>query len=146
MLIFGHFGRRRRKKGVVAGLMELGHTAIEMNAGVGIGSSIDTLALVEYVGLPVGELRALRDALTEEVGPKFLEAEVFDAHAGCYVLKIDPTGGMEVLMTMGKHTPIVVEGEANFEYGRIFQEVNYALWESHEIQAKEEADSVACNL
>lgn len=62
------------------------------------------------------------------------------------MLKVYPTCGMEVLMTMCKHAPIVVERETYFEYGRVFQEVDDTLRKPHKIEAEEEAYSVASNL
>ena len=75
---------------------------IHLTAYPRISGSIFLLGLGQYVGLPVGELRALRDALTEEVGPQFLEAEVLDAHACGEVLQIDnPTNLPQVTETAG---------------------------------------------
>lgn len=89
--------------------MEFGHAPIEVDASVGIGGCVDALTLVEDVGLPVGELSALRDALAEEVGPKLLKAKVFDAHAGCNMLEVNPSGGVKTFATLGQHAPVVVE-------------------------------------
>lgn len=101
--------------------MQFGHAAIEMDAGVCIGCGIDALLLVEMVGFPIGKLSIFGDALTEEVGPQFLEAEVFDAHACGEVLQIDIARRVEVFMAMGKHAPVVVEAETNLEDGGIFE-------------------------
>lgn len=84
-----------------------------MDASVGIRSGVDALTLVEDVGFPVGELCALGDALAEEVGPKFLETEIFDAHACGEMLEINVAGGMEAFVAMAQHAEIVVEREAD---------------------------------
>lgn len=143
---FWSFGCRRRQKNVVAAEVQLRHVTIEVDDGIGICGGIDALLLVEMVSFPVGELSTLGDALMEEVGPKLLEAEILDAHACSNMLEINVAGRVKTLVTMGKHSPIVVEGEADFEYGGIFQEIDETLGEAHEIEAEEEADSVAGNL
>lgn len=117
-----------------------------MDDGVSVGSGVDALLLVEVVGFPVGELCALGDALAEEVGPKFLEAHILDAHACGEGLKVDVSGGVETLAAVGEHTEIVVEREANLENCGIFEEFDEARREAHEVEAKEKADAVARNL
>lgn len=102
-----------------------------MYAGVCVGSCIDTLAFIETVGLPVGELSAFGDALMEEIGPKFLKTEVFYAHARCNMLEVNVAGGMKSLMTMGEHAPIIMEREANLEYCRVFQKIDETLRKAH---------------
>lgn len=126
--------------------MKLRHAAVKVNDGVGVGRCVDALLLVEVVGLPVGELCALGDALTEEVGPEFLKAHVLDAHACGEGLQVDVSGGMKALAAMGEHAEVVVEREANLENRWIFEEFDEAGREAHKVEAEEEADAVACNL
>ena len=94
--------------------MQLCHTTIEVDACVGIGGGVDTLLLVEMVSLPIGELGIFADALTEEIGPEFLKAEIFDSHSCGDMLKINPSCRMESFMTVSKHAPIVVKRKTNF--------------------------------
>ena len=62
------------------------------------------------------------------------------------MLEINVSGRMKSFVTMGEHAPIVVEGEAYFEYCRIFQEVDETLGEAHAIEAEKEAYSISGNL
>lgn len=89
--------------------MEFRHAAVEVDTGIGVCGGIDALLLIEMVCLPVGELCRLGEALAEEVGPEFLQAEIFDAHAGGEVLEIDVACGVEALVAVGKHAPVVME-------------------------------------
>lgn len=89
--------------------MQFRHAAIEVDASVSIGSCINALLLVEMIGLPIGKLSILADTLTEEIGPKFLKAKIFDAHTCRNVLEVNPSCRMEAFVAMGQHTPIVVE-------------------------------------
>lgn len=136
----------RRQQNVVAAEVQLGHATIEVDARIGIGGSIYTLLLVEMVGFPVRELSILADALAKEVGPKLLEAEIFDAHACGDVLKVNPSCRMKSFMTMGKHAPIVVEGKADLEDCGIFEKIDKTLRETHEVETEEETDTIAGNL
>lgn len=117
-----------------------------MDDGVGIGGGIDALFLIEMVGLPVGELGGLGDALVEEVGPELLETLVFDAHAGCQRLQINVTSGMEAGMTVTEHPEVVVEGETDLEDCGIFKQFDETGGKSHHVETEEETDPVACYL
>lgn len=50
---------------------------------------------------------------------------------------------MEAFVTMGEHAPVIVEGEPDFDDGGVFEEVDEALREAHEVEAEEEADAIA---
>lgn len=126
--------------------MELRHAAVEVDDGVGIGGCVDALLLIEVVSLPVGELCALGDTLAEEVGPKFLEAHVFNAHACGEGLEVDVAGRMEALAAVGEHAEVVVKRKANLEDSGVFEELDEAGGEAHEVEAEEETDAVARNL
>lgn len=123
--------------------MEFGHAAIEVNAGICIGGGIDTLLLVEMVGLPIGKLRRLGKTLVKEVGPKFLEAEVLDAHARSNMLEIDEASRVKTFVAVGEHAPIVMEREAYLEDGGVFEEIDEALGKTHVVEAEKEADAVS---
>lgn len=125
--------------------MQGDHATIEMDAGVGIGSGVNALFLVEYFCLPIAQLSILRDALAEEVSPKFLKTEILNAHTGGKMLEINEAGRVKG-SAMREHPEIVVERETDLEDGRIFKQINEASWESHEIKTEEEANLVVGNL
>ena len=139
------FGLWRWQQYVVTREMEFGHATIEMDARISIGGCIDALFLVENFCLPVAQLRVLRDALAEEVSPKFLKTEILNAHTGGKMLEINEAGRVKG-SAMREHPEIVVERETDLENGRIFKQINEASWESHEIKTEEEANLVVGNL
>lgn len=126
--------------------MELRHASVEVDDSVGISGGVDALLLVKVVGFPIGELCALGDALAEEIGPKFLEAHIFDAHTCGEGLEVDVSCRMECLAAMGEHAEVVVKREADLKNCGIFEQFDEARGEAHEVETEEETDTVACYL
>lgn len=116
-----------------------------MDAGIGIGRGIDALFLVKDVSFPIAELCILGNTLAKEVGPKFLQTQVFDAHADGEVLEIDKSCGMD-RTAMGEHAEIVVEREANLEDHRVFEQFNKAGGKPHNVETEEKTGIVVGNL
>lgn len=128
------------------GGLQLHHTFVEADTGIGIGGGIKALFFIENVGLPVGELRCFGNAPAEEVGKEFGQTHVLNAHRGGHLLEVYAASRCEVGAALAELVEVVFEREAHFAKVFVLEKLRKAVGEAHEVETKEETKVAARHL